>query len=228
MIGIRTRIRRREKFLARENGICPREKTQRDRFLRKPSTPGCQPDSRRGHQNPRSRDRADHHQRIKLLRAPERRSRVRHEHVDRHAFRMGIEMRKLFEQAHAVFVGFAHSQNSAAADRDAGLAHMGDRSQAVFVNPCRDDFSVELGRGIEIVVIRAQACFLKPLSLRFRQHTQRAAYFHVQRRHAAHHFEHAVEFLSIGNLPPRGSHAKSRRAFRFRALRCVQHIGGIH
>jgi len=47
---------------------------------------------------------------------------------------MRIEARKLVQQADAVFVAFPHTENPAAANGDAGLAHVSDGLQAVFVD----------------------------------------------------------------------------------------------
>ena len=80
------------------------------------------------HQDSRRRNRAHHHERIEFFaHSPEAFRRCAHQHVDRHALRMRIEMRQLLKQADAVFFGFAHSQNSAAAHGDARLAHVRDR-----------------------------------------------------------------------------------------------------
>ncbi len=137
-------------------------------------------------------------------------------------------MRELVQQADAVLFRFAHAENSAAADGDSRFAHVRDGSQAVFVDARGDDFSVELGRRIEIVIVGGEPRFLQALGLRFVEHAERATDFHIQSRDAAHHFEHAVEFFALGDLSPGRAHAESRGALGLGALRRREDVAGIH
>ena len=124
------------------------------------------------------------------------------------------------QQADAILIRFAHAEDSSAANRDAGLAHVRDGPQTVVVDSGGDDFSVEFGRRIEIVVVGASgpASFSRTacdsVSMPSVQQTSMS-----QRRNAAHHFQHTVELFALGDLPPRRTHAESRGSFRFGALR---------
>ena len=151
-----------------------------------------------------------------------------HQQVDRNAFRMGIKARELLEQADAVFLGLAQAEDSTAADSDASLTHVRDGFQAVFVNSGSDDFAVELGRGIEIVVVGAEAGLFQALGLGFGKHAKCAADFQIERGDAADHFQYAVEILAVIDLTPGRAHAKSRGAFGFRAPGRVEYLGGAH
>ena len=79
-----------------------------------------------------------------------------HQGVDRHAFGMGGQGGQRMDQADAVVGAFAHADNAAAADIDAGVAHMLQRIQPVLIGPGADDVAVIFRRGVEIVVVVIQ------------------------------------------------------------------------
>ena len=51
----------------------------------------------------------------------------------------------------------AHADDAAAADVDAGVAHVVERIQAVLIGARGDDLPVELRRGVEVVVVVIEA-----------------------------------------------------------------------
>ena len=63
---------------------------------------------------------------------------------------------------------FAHADNAAAADIDAGVAHMLQRVQPVLIGPGADDVAVIFRRGVEIVVVIIQPRLFQPRRLRRR------------------------------------------------------------
>ena len=62
-----------------------------------------------------------------------------HQHVDRHAFRMFWQVRQRRDHAGAVVERFAHPDDAAAADMDAGIAHGGQRIEPVAIGARGDD-----------------------------------------------------------------------------------------
>ena len=114
------------------------------------------------------------------------------------------------QQSDAVFIGFAHADDAAAAHGDSRLPDMLQRAQSVLVISRRDDLAVKLGGRIEIVVVGIQAGIGETLRLRFIQHAKRATYFQSNRRHASDHFKHRLELRTIADLAPGRTHAESR------------------
>src|ERR1700722_4636250 len=143
----------------------------------------------------------------------ERSSSDTHECIYRNAFRMRIERGKLVEQADAIAFRFAEADYSSAANGDAGLSHGRKCAEAIVVIARRDDLSVEFGRSVEVVVIRSQARVGQPPGLRIVKHTERAANFHAEQGHAAHHLKNIFKIFAILHLPPGRSHAETRRTF---------------
>ena len=62
------------------------------------------------------------------------------------------------------------------------------------------------------MIVGSQSRFFQPSGLRLGQHPERAANFHPQRRNAAHHFEHVLEFPALGSVSPGRAHAEARHA----------------
>eukprot|EP00966_Prymnesium_polylepis_P192724 4467044-Prymnesium_polylepis.1 len=68
----------------------------------------------------------------------------------------------------AVGLRFAEAEDPAAADGDAGRAHIADRLQPVLICARRDHVGVVLARRVEVVVVRRQPGLLELASLRRR------------------------------------------------------------
>jgi S-adenosylmethionine/arginine decarboxylase-like enzyme len=91
------------------------------------------------------------------------------------------------------------------------LAHAAQRVEAVLVFARRDDVVVELGRGVEVVVVVIEAGVFQFFGLAFFQHAQRGAGFQTQRLHFAHHLFDLFH-VAIFRAAPCGAHAETRRA----------------
>jgi hypothetical protein len=94
---------------------------------------------------------------------------------------------------------------------DAGGAHLAERIEAILLGVRADHLAVELGRGIEVVVVIVEAGGLELLRLAFLEHAQRDAGFHAQRLDRADHGRDAVEVLVL-RAAPGGAHAEARGA----------------
>ncbi len=141
---------------------------------------------------------------------------------------MRTQGRELVQHAPARTPAFAHADDAAAADRDAGLANTRDRVEPLGVRARRDDAAVELGRGVEVVVVGRASGLRERVGLRLRQHAERAAGFHAERANASHHRQHAIEFFALGRISPCGAHAEPRRALFARLARGRERIVHAH
>jgi len=91
------------------------------------------------------------------------------------------------------------------------VTHALQRVEAILVFAGGDDLAVELGRGVEVVVVVVEACVLQLLGLAVLQHAQGGAGFQAQGLHFAHHVQHGFEVALLGATPGR-AHAEARRA----------------
>ena len=148
----------------------------------------------------------------------ERRAFDLHELVDGHRLRLRIEARELREEPGALVPRFAHAHDAAAAHVHAGGAHALERVEAVLVVARRDHLAVELGRGVEVVVVVVEPRLAKLLGLALLEHAERAAGLEAELLHLAHHVEHGLEVAGLGAAPGR-AHAEARRAVVLRGRR---------
>src|ERR1700726_4012237 len=125
-----------------------------------------------------------------------------YERIDRNAFRMRIERGKLVEQADAIALRFAEADDSSAANGNPGFSHRRQGAEAVVVIAGRDNLSVEFGRSIEVMVVSGQARVGQAPRLRIIEHAERAANFHAELRHAAHHYKNIFKIFALLHLPP--------------------------
>ena len=88
-----------------------------------------------------------------------------HQMVDRHGFRVRIEIGELRDQARACKAGFAHANDAAATDVHSGVADAIQRVEAILVVAGGNDFAVELGRRIEIVIVVVEPGVAQSLGL---------------------------------------------------------------
>ena len=112
----------------------------------------------------------------------------------------------------------AHPDDPAAANRNAGRANALERVEPILVIARRDHLAIELGRGVEIVVVVVEAGGLERLGLAVAQHAERAARLEAERLHFPDHREHRLE-IAVLRSAPRGAHAEARRALRLRGAR---------
>ena len=124
---------------------------------------------------------------------------------------------EFLQHACPVTTALTHAENAAGTDVDPCTADMIERLEAVLECACRNDIAVELGRGIQVVVVVVESGFLEALCLRPGQHAKRHAGLHAEIAHGPDHFDHLVE-ISVGRVAPGRPHAEASRAFRFRNL----------
>ena len=84
--------------------------------------------------------------------------------------------------------------------------------------------TVELGRGVEVVVVGGQTGIAERVGLLLGQHAERAARLHAQTANHPHHLEHAFELRTVGHVAPGGAHAEARRALLAGTRRRLGHL----
>jgi hypothetical protein len=124
-------------------------------------------------------------------------------------------------------IAVAEADDAAAADLDAGVADMGEGIEAVVIGPGGDDLAIELGRGIEVMIVVVEAGVLEPAGLVRGQHTEGDAAFHAERADTANHLADGVEVAVLGRAPGR-PHAIAGRAAGLRLARGVEHGVDVH
>ena len=134
-----------------------------------------------------------------------------HQIVDRHRFRMWIEVCKLRNQARTFSPRFAHADDAAAADIHARTTHALQRIESILIFACGDDVAIDFRRRVEIVIVVIEAGGFQLFGLAFFQHAQRAACLQPQRFDFAHHIQYRIE-IALLRPAPRRTHTKSRRA----------------
>ncbi len=100
-----------------------------------------------------------------LARGRQRRAFDLHQHIDRHAFRMDRQAGECRDHADAILQPLAHADNAAAADMDAGRAHVLERIETILVSARGDDRAVKFRRGVEVVIVVVEAGLFQPLRL---------------------------------------------------------------
>ena len=117
------------------------------------------------HRNARGGDRAHEFEWIERALAVkaivERRAFDLNEVIDRHGLRIRVEVGKLRDQACAFAARFPHPDDTAAAHGNAGRADTRERIEAILIDARRHDLAVELGRGVEIVIVVIEAGVLQ-------------------------------------------------------------------
>ena len=120
--------------------------------------------------------------------------------------------RQFPQKPDAVGAALAHPDDAPAANGDSRGAHAAQSIEPLLVPACRYDFTVELRRGVQIMVVRRQTCFGKPFGLLSGQHAESATRFQPQRADPPHHLDNPFEFIAFGGITPRRPHAESRGA----------------
>ncbi len=90
------------------------------------------------------------------------------------------------------------------------VAYVVERLQAIVVRARRHDLAVEIGRGVEVVVVVVEARPLQALGLTRFKHAQRRAGLEAKRLDLAHHRQHRFE-IALLRSAPRSTHAKPGR-----------------
>mmetsp|Transcript_6268 Transcript_6268/g.13671 ORF Transcript_6268/g.13671 Transcript_6268/m.13671 type:complete len:306 (-) Transcript_6268:208-1125(-) len=190
---------------------------------------GREADHRARHDDARRGDRPRHLEDVWRLVDVERSPVDRHERVDRNRLGVGLHRGELGEQPHAVGFALTDAEDAAAADGDAGLAHVGDGLEAVVVGARGDHAGVVLARGVEVVVVGGEASRLELVRLVFGDHAERAADLEPHAVDLLHHLEDPTEgALLVAKLAPRSSHAEARGSRRLCARRRLDHGVDAH
>ena len=121
----------------------------------------------------------------------------------------------------------AHAENPARADFHTRVTHMRQGFQPIGVGPGGDDVAVELGRGVEVVVVVIQPGFGQRLGLLLAQLAQGHAGFQAKRLDALDHLQHVRHVLGRGVLPGR-AHAKAGRPNGFSVCCGLEHLFHFH
>src|SRR2546429_3739535 len=128
------------------------------------------------------------------------------------------QVRERDDHADAILGTLAHADDAAAADVDAGVAHVAERVEAVLVGARRDDGAVIFRRGVEGVVVVVEAGGPETPRPALRGHAERGAGLEPDRFDARDHLAHLVE-VAVLRLAPRRAHAEAARARAFRRPR---------
>ena len=103
---------------------------------------------------------------------------------------------------------FAHADNAAATDGNAGVADPRERIEPILIYARRHDLAIEFRCRIEIVIVVIQARFLERFGVTLLQHPERAARLETLALHRAHQIDNARQF-PIPRSTPRGPHAET-------------------
>src|SRR5262249_20081214 len=193
-----------------EDRVGTGDEAQRLRLLAHVFAPGREPHDGLRHAYAGRRDGADEIDRIDGFAARQRRTLDLDQHVDRHTFGMDGQARKRRDHADAIIGALTHPDDAAAADVDAGLAHVAERVEAVLIGARGDDRAVIFRRGIEVVVVIVEAGRLEPPRLVLRPPSERGAGPEPDRFDT---FAHRADLLEIAvlRLAPRRAHAEAAR-----------------
>src|SRR5271170_2219023 len=124
---------------------------------------------------------------------------------------MRLETRQHSDHADAILARLAHADDAAAADMDAGVAHVVERFQAILISPSGDNVIVKFRRRVEIVIVIVEAAILEPLRLRAGEHAERGAGLEPERLDALDHGADGIE-IAVLRRAPRRPHAEAALA----------------
>src|SRR6185503_438349 len=117
-----------------------------------------------------------------------------HQAVDRHALWRRIEIGQYLQHLQPIKLGFSHSDNSAAADREIRLLNSSYRIEPIRVTVRRYNFRIILLRSIDVMVVGGDACFFELPSLTQAQLPERDTNLHTELTHPSHNLEHLLKF----------------------------------
>jgi len=87
--------------------------------------------------------------------------------VDRDRVGVGVEVGQFGDQPGAFAARFSQADDAAAANVDAGIAYPLQGVEPVLIGARGDDLAVELGRGVQVVVVVVQPGFFQLFGLPF-------------------------------------------------------------
>ena len=161
-----------------------------------------------GHQDPCYRDGADKFEDVQIGAVAQRRARYLDQQIDRHTARMFRQIGQFLQHRGTVTARFAHTEDTAAADIDTGLADLVDGLDAVGKFAGGYHLVVILGRGIDVVVVIIQPGITQLGNLFIVEHAEGDTGLHAQILDPADHRDHHFHILLLGFAPGR-SHAKT-------------------
>ncbi len=208
LVGLHARIAGGQQHVAVEHRVGAGHEAQRLHGVVHGLAAGRQAHHGARHGDARHRDGAHELERIERLDVGQRRAFHPHQVVDRHRLGVGLHVGQLRDQAGALLARFAHADDAAAADVDAGVAHAVQRVEAVLVGAGGDDLAVELGRGVQVVVVVVQTGLLELFGLALAQHAERDAGLQAERLDRADHLGHGLQVVRLGATPG-GAHAEA-------------------
>jgi hypothetical protein len=226
VVGIHAGVGGGEELVPVEDRVRTREEAERLALAREPRAPGGETHPGLRQRQPRRGDEPHELEDIDRRLALERRPFHRHQAVDRHALRRGIEAAQHLQQLEPVQLRFAHAHDPAATDRHPRRLHGADGLEPVLKGVGRDDLRVKLRAGIEIMVVRRNPGGPELARGLGRELPQRDAHLHAELGHLAHRLEHRLEFrIVLRHALPRRAHAKARAAIDASALGGCQDRG---
>jgi hypothetical protein len=131
-----------------------------------------------------------------------------HEGIDGDAFGVLGEVGQDLQHAGPVAARFAHAEDAAAADLEAGGAHLLQGIETVLEAAGVDDLGVVFRGGVDVVIVVVETGGAEALGLMPFEHAQGHAGFQTQGFHAGHHGRHFVDILVMGAAPG-GAHAEA-------------------
>ena len=224
---IRLRVAGGQELLSIKDGIGAGEEGQRLHLLVHLLAAGRQAHVRFGHHDAGNGQHADEVEGVNILLVRQRGTLHLDQHIDRHALRVLRQVGQLNQQTGAILKRLAHAENPARADFHTRVTHMRQGFQPIGVGPGGDDVAVELGRGVEVVVVVIQPGFGQRLGLLLAQLAQGHAGFHAQRLDTLDHLQHIGHVLGRRMFPGR-AHAEAGGANGLGIGRRLEHLLDLH
>jgi len=215
-----------EEFVAVKDGVGAGEEAEGLAFAGEAGAAGGEADAGLGQREAGGGDEAHELEDVHGRLAVEGRAGHGHEAVDGDAFGRGVEAAEDFQHLEAVELGFAHADDAAAADGHAGGLDGADGVEAVVEGVGGDDVGVELGAGVEVVVVGGDAGGAELAGGLGGELAEGDADFHAELGDFADGFEDLGELgVVLGDASPRGAHAEAGAAVGAGALGGLEDAG---
>ncbi len=202
-----------EEFFAGEDGVGAGEEAEGLGFVGHFDAAGGEADVGGGHEDAGGGDHADEVEGVDGFFVGEGGAFDALEGVDGDGFGVGVLVGELEEEVEAVGGGFAHADDAAAADGDAGVADVLEGVEAVLVSAGGDDGAVEFGGGVEVVVVGVAAGGFEACGLGVGEHAEGAADFEAEVVDGGDEIEDGIEVLAVFHFAPGSAHAEAGGAF---------------
>lgn len=189
---------------------------------------GAESDAGAGHEDTRGGDHAGHGEGVDGGLIFEGGAFDGDEGVDGDALGVRLVAGEGLEHREAIFEAFAHADDAAGADVDAGAADAFEGVEAILVGAGGDDLVVVVGAGVEVVVVGGEPGFGEAFGLGVGEHAEGAAGLEAEGADGFDHVEDLVELFAVARGTPCGTHAESRGAVGFGSAGGLQHGVDIH